>query len=120
MVERDRNEREEKAVAIYHVVYDHEGYEESAKMLLQMVHEAEELQPGRRRKLFLDIEGHRNRFGELEGEMLDLIEDFVFGFLARYVAEIHCPLGTVVNPRPQDNDLPAEIDVRHDTRRGSR
>jgi hypothetical protein len=107
----------EKFVAIYHVVLEGEGLEESAQILFQMLHEAQELQPGRPRKLFLDIDGHRNAHGEFDGEMLALQQDFVYGFLRRYVTEIHCPLGTMLNPAPQQNELPGELQLRMKGRR---
>ena len=107
----------DKFVAIYHVVLEGEGLEESAQILFQMLHEAQEMQPDRPRKLFLDIDGHRNAHGEFDGEMLQLQQEFVYGFLRRYVTEIHCPLGTMLNPAPQQNELPGELQLRTRGRR---
>jgi hypothetical protein len=58
---RSRIEFGDKAVALYHVVYAHEGFETSALALFNLVQEAQRNHPGRRRALYLDIEGHSSR-----------------------------------------------------------
>ena len=47
------------AVALYHIIYEHEGFEESAQNLFKLVQQAQSLSPGKKRKLYIDIEGHR-------------------------------------------------------------
>ena len=41
----------DSAVAIYHVVYAHEGFEESAQILFKLIQEAQQKRPGMKRKL---------------------------------------------------------------------
>lgn len=102
----------EKAVAIYHLVYRHEGFDEAAHALFKLVQQAQSVQPDTTRRLFLDIEGHRNSEGGFDVEMLELQKGFVVGVLAPYLSEIHCPLISVKNPEPQNNDIPPELIIR--------
>jgi hypothetical protein len=103
----------ERAAALYHVVYAHEGFEEAATALFGLVRNAEQAQPGKRRVLHLDIEGHRNPQGGYDTEMLELQRDFVLGFLSPFLAEAHLPLlGHVTNPRPQRNDIPDDLVIK--------
>ena len=98
--------------ALYHVVYEHEGFEESSQALFKLVRRAQELQPNRKRVLFLDIEGHRNSQGGFDSDMLELQKDFLIGFLSRFLSEIRCPLAHTRNPNEQDNDVPEILIVQ--------
>jgi len=104
-------EAADKAVALYHVVYAHEGFEDAAQALFKLVQLAQERCPGKPRKLFLDIEAHRNSHGGFDADMSELQKDFLMAFLARFLTEIHCPLGHVANSKPQDDDVPAALTV---------
>lgn len=98
--------------ALYHVVYPHEGFEESAQALFRLVKRAEELKPGKPRSLILDIEGHRDDDGRFDRDMYELQQEFVLGFLSRYLSEIHSPVYSGKNPGKQDDDIPASLDIR--------
>ena len=98
--------------ALYHVVYPHEGFEESAQALFRLVKRAQEVRPGRPRSLILDIEGHRDDDGRFDRHMRELQEDFVLGFLSRYLSEIHIPVFSGENPDQQDDAVPASVDIR--------
>ena len=100
------------SVALYHVVYAQEDFEESAQTLLRLVQRAQRLRPGKKRKLYLDIEGHRNSEGGFDTDMLELQKDFLLGFLSPYLSEIHCPLVSVTNSEPQENDIPPTMIIR--------
>jgi len=109
---RSKVESDDKAAAIYHVVYSHEKFEESAQILFKLVQRVQNVQPGKKRNLFLDIEGHRNSKGDFDADMLELQENFLLGFLAQFLSEIHCPLFKATNPKPQENVLPAELIIQ--------
>jgi hypothetical protein len=98
-----------RTVAIYHIVHPHEGFEESACAIFLLVRRAQAVTPGKRRNLFLDIDGHRNGDGGFDASMVELQHDFLLGFLAPFLCEVHTPLGTLRNPRRQDDDLPDEL-----------
>ena len=100
------------SVAMYHVIYENEGFEESAQNLFKLVQNAQSLSPGKKRKLFLDIEGHRNSKGGFDADMLELQKEFLLGFLNIYLSEIHSPLGDTMNPMPQENDIPPALILR--------
>ena len=97
------------AVALYHIVYTHEGFEESAQNLFKLVQQAERQRPGKSRKLFLDIEGHRIEKGGFDADMLELQKEFLLGFLSTFLSEIHCPLFDETNLKPQENDIPPTL-----------
>jgi hypothetical protein len=85
-------------VAIYHVVFPHEGFEDAGRALFQLVRRAQAAKPGRRRMLFLDIEGHRHADGGFDADMRELQQEFLFDVLAPFLTEAHCPLLTLRNP----------------------
>ena len=96
----------DRAVAIYHLIHPHEGFEAAAQALFALVQDAEHKCPGKKRKLFLDIEGHRNSQGGFDADMVELQGEFLLGVLGRFLSEFHCPMASVTNPNPQDDDIP--------------
>lgn len=102
----------DNAVAIYHIVYRHEGFDEAAQALFKLVQEAQCVQPDKTRKLFLDIEGHRNSQGGFDADMLELQKEFLVGVLAPFLSEIQCPLVRAKNPKPQNNDVAPELIIQ--------
>jgi hypothetical protein len=100
---------EDRAVALYHVVYAHETFEEAVKALVALVQNAEDKRLEKSRRLFLDIEGHRNEHGGFDDDMRELQQGFLTTFLSRYLSEIHLPLCQLQNANPQDNVIPPEL-----------
>ena len=114
MEERRRamTSEDDRDVALYHVVYAHEGFEESAHALFALVRRAQAVRPGKRRRLFLDIEGHRTPSGGFDADMVELQREFLVGVLAPFLAEVHCPLVTLTGRQAQDDNLPDELIIR--------
>ena len=110
---KSRIKSDARSAALYHVVYAEEDFEESAKALFKLVQRAQRLLPGNERKLYLDIEGHRNSEGGFDADMLELQKDFLLGFLSSFLSEIHSPLVSVTNPGVQENDIPPAIIIRN-------
>lgn len=110
----DRNKRKSsgKAVALYHRVYAHEGFEEAAQALFKLVQQAQQVQPNKKRHLFLDIDGHRNEQGGFDADMLELQTNFLAGLLSRYLTEVNCPLASAKNQAAQDNDIPDSLKIQ--------
>ena len=100
---------DDRGVALYHVVLPHEGFEDAARALFRLVRRAQDVNPGARRMLFLDIEGHRQPDGSFDADMRELQQEFLFDVLAPFLTEAHCPLVTLRNPHPQDDDLPEDL-----------
>jgi hypothetical protein len=55
---RGRKSPDDRGVALYHVVFPHEGFD-PAHALFRLVRRAQDVTPGARHMLVLDIEGHR-------------------------------------------------------------
>lgn len=100
-------------VALYHVVFENEGFEESAQILFKMIERTQKLYPGRPRHLFLDIEGHRNENGSFDEDMFELQRHFVLGYLGQFLSELFMPL-LHVKMKTQSNDIPSKILVAED------
>jgi len=107
---RNKIENTGDAVLLYHVVYKHEGFVEVAQTLFELVKRAQQSAPGKRRLLYLDIEGHRNEEGGFDSDMLEIQKDFLFSFLGKYVSEIRCPLINATH-QTQIDSIPAEETV---------
>ena len=103
----------DSAVAIYHVVYAHEGFEESAQILFKLIQEAQQKRPGMKRKLYLDIEVHRNSEGRFDTDMSELQQEFLMGFLSAFLSEIHAPLMSTTNQNVQENDILPELVIQN-------
>lgn len=97
------------SIAIYHRVMRREGFEETAKILLHLVRDAQEKAPGEARVLYLDIDDHRNDAGGFDSEMLELQKEFVLGFLMPFLSEAHMPLVSAENSKGQNDDIPDEL-----------
>lgn len=104
-------EMTDKATALYHIVYAHETFDQAAKALLALTRQAQETHPGGPRRLYLDIEGHRNAVGGFDGDMLELQQEFLLGFLMPFLSEASCPIGRVQNPKGQRDDMPEALAI---------
>jgi len=105
-------ESDNRSIAIYHVVYEHEGFEESAQNLFKLVQNAQRRKPGKKRNLYLDIENHKNDDGSFDVAMIELQNEFLLGFLSRYLSEIHAPLVKAKNSHLQDNEIPPVLVIQ--------
>jgi hypothetical protein len=98
-------------IALYYRVKPSQGFLESARELFHLVRDAQERYPDRKRHLYLDIEGHRNKEGGYDFDMLELHSKFLTEFLMPHLTEAHGPLADLKNPRPQDNVIPAVLTI---------
>ena len=106
---------DKRDAALYHVVRADEGFDETAQALFKLIQLAEQRTPGKPRRLFLDIEGHRNEQGGFDQEMYEFQTTFMMTVLARRLTSFHCPLASGTNPHAQDNDIPPTLIVRQPT-----
>lgn len=90
-----------------------ENFETAAKDLFNLLKSAQIKFPNTSRILYVDIDDHRNKAGGFDSDMLELQKDFGIGFLGKYFTEIHFPLGTFENTKPQCNDIPDELTIFH-------
>ncbi len=108
MSEKKKGRNGERKLALYHVIYTHEGFEESAKKFFGLIRYTQERHPGEGRYLFLDIDDHRDSAGNFDSDMMAL-KDFLLVLLLPFLTEISSPFGTFRNPGPQNNDVPKEL-----------
>lgn len=95
-----------KSTVLYHIVYEHETFEQAARALVDLVAFSERESSGAPRVLFLDIEGHRNPEGGFDHDMFELQKEFLIGYLLQFMTEIRTPLYHVRNTKGQRDDVP--------------
>lgn len=100
-----------KGTAIYHNIFSYEGFEKSAKILIELIRKAQKDKPECERYLFLDIEGHLNKKEAFDHDMFELQRHFILGFLMPFLTEAHLPLISIKNTNSQKNDFPDKIDI---------
>ena len=101
----------DKGIAIQHTVFKEENFQTAARMLYKLIYTAQQQFPNQKRVLYLDIEGHRNKAGGYDSDMLELQKEFMLDFLLPYITTVHMPLLSVKNTRLQENDLPEDLAV---------
>jgi hypothetical protein len=104
-------EKQFGGVAIYHVVYKREKFEIAAQTLLRLVKTAETKFPGKPRRLYLDIEGHRNPNGGFDFDMFELQNEFVIGFLSKFLSSVSMPLGSY-SLKGQNDLIPDVLEIK--------
>lgn len=92
-------------IALYHVVYENETFEDAANAIIELLVNAQKTKPDCPRFLFLDIDGHRNSAGGFNHDMFELMKDFILGNLMKYFTEVSLPIIKVRNPGLQRNDI---------------
>jgi hypothetical protein len=100
-----------KAIAIYHTVFEGDSFAAAARTLFCLISTAQKSMPNQKRVLYLDIEGHRNKAGGFDADMLELQKDFILGFLLPFLTVVHMPLMSAENKKMQDNNIPEELAV---------
>jgi hypothetical protein len=112
MKPNDSMEFKDGSVLIYHVVHEHEGFQQTAENLFALVNQAQAKFPNKRRVLRLDIDGHRNSQGGFDDDMFELQKEFLVMVLAPFLTEYHAPLFKGRNEKVQDNDVPERMVIR--------
>lgn len=98
-------ENNDEMTAIYHVVYENEDFNTAATDLVKLTSDVIKKFKDKKRILYLDIDGHRNKQGGFDHDMFELQKDFILGNLIYYYSEVHMPLGGVKNRNKQSNDF---------------
>jgi hypothetical protein len=100
-------------VLIFHRVYKKEGLEKSAKILLDLIKDAQKKVPNKERTILIVIDGHRLRNKAFDNDMFSL-QKIMLEHLIKYVKEIHMPLGVYRNREEQLNEIPEDIVIVKD------
>lgn len=106
-----QNKLKSKSIVVYHAVFEDENFQDSAQILIKLIRNAEESHPGLPRRLYLDIDGHRNTQGGFDHEMYELQIHFVFDFLSQWLTSASVPLGAVEFNHAQRNDPPDALNI---------
>ncbi|MFC5215909.1 HNH endonuclease [Streptomyces coerulescens] len=101
-----------KGIALYHDMRVEEDFTKCANRLFSILTHAAATSPGAPRHLYLDIQGHRNAAGGYDADALEIIKEFLLGFLSPYLTEISTPLYQARNPKPQREDIPDVLNIR--------
>ncbi|RZU24553.1 hypothetical protein EV645_0196 [Kribbella rubisoli] len=106
---------EPKGVALYHDMRAEEDFTKCATRLFSILQKAAVASPSAPRRLYLDVQGHRNAAGGYDADAAEIIQEFLLGYLSPYLTEIRTPLYHARNPGPQREDIP---DILHIQDRG--
>jgi hypothetical protein len=98
-------------IPIAHRVLAHEDFNRTAQILLVLLVKAQREHPGRKRCLYLEIEGHRNSEGGFDHDMFELQSKFMGEFLIQFLTHAESPLGAFQNPNPQNNEIPESLNL---------
>lgn len=102
-----------KGIALYHVVFEDEDFEDSVHHIQNLVKNAQDECPNQKRFLFIDIDGHRDKSkpSGFDHDMYELQCHYLPCFLAPYLTEVYMPLGSIRNEKAQKNDVFDKIEV---------
>ncbi|MER6208598.1 hypothetical protein [Streptomyces sp. NPDC001642] len=76
-----------KGIALYHDMRVEEDFTKCATRLFSILGLAAEKSPGAPRYVYLDVQGHRNAAGGYDADALEIIREFLLGFLGPYFTE---------------------------------
>jgi len=99
------------AIAIVHRVHVHEDFTRTAQILLVLLTQAQQQHPGKKRCLYIEIDGHRDSKGDFDRDMLELQSKFMMDFLFQFLTRVEMPLGSFQNPNPQNNVIPPSLNL---------
>ena len=103
---------DDRYIALYHVVYEAEGFNDAAQAIFSIIQKAAHDFPGKPRHLYLDIDGHRNVAGGFNRDMWELQQEFCIGFLMPWLTELLIPMGAKIkNPNLQREDVPEKLEI---------
>lgn len=109
-VDKDEG-KNKKRVAIYHVVYEYENFEQAAQDIFRLLKESKKQANGREILLYLDIDGHLDEYGNFDDEMKLLQEDFILKTIFPFFSEICIPILDVKNRNKPREDIPDKLEI---------
>lgn len=96
---------------LYHIVFEDEDFEASAQIIAGLIRNAQHARPGQPRRLFVDIDAHRNPNGGFDHDMYELQVNFVAEFLSQWLTSAHMPLAQIEFNHAQRNDFPEQLNI---------
>ena len=101
----------DNTVSIYHVVDENDDFVKAAQDIFGRLQECQERFPEWPRVLYLDVNGHRDQLGRFEPDFVELQQEFLIAALGRFFTALDMPLVSVINPDPQQNDVPDRLEI---------
>lgn len=102
----------DNSVSLYHIVMPEDAFETAANTVFNLLIEAQERYPDWPRIFYLEIQGHEGSQGGFDDDFFEFQQEFWFSTVAHFVTAFDTPLaGSLVNPKPQRNDLPDELQI---------
>ncbi len=98
-------------IALAHRVHAHEDFDNTARMLLRLLQDAQRQFPGVKRNLILEIDGYRNANGTFDNDMFEPQSKFMAEFLIQFLTHAVTPLAGLENPGPQNNSIPETLNL---------
>ncbi|MNH49980.1 hypothetical protein D3C73_15800 [compost metagenome] len=102
---------ESGTIGLYHDMLVSENFDRCAQRIFSILRKAQKEFPGKKRVLYLDVQGHRNSAGGYDDDAYEIISHFALTFLGPYLSEIHTPLLHVRNPQKQNDDMPEQLNL---------
>lgn len=96
-------------IAIVHRVLASEDFNRTAQILLILLNKAQHEYPGKKRCLYLEIEGHRDSKGDFDHDMFELQTKFMGDFLLQFLTRVKMPSGSIQNLNPQNDLIPESL-----------
>ena len=101
----------DNTVSVYHVVGAEDDFERAAGDIFDLLKEAQGRFPEWPRVLYLDIAGHLDEQGRFEPDFVELQQEFLIAAMGRFFTALDLPLVSVLNPDPQDNNVPDTLNI---------
>ena len=100
----------DNTVSLYHMVEPDDTFEDAAGAVFSLIKTAQEDYPDWPRILYVDILGHKGERSGFDEDFFEFQQEFWFSTVAHFVTAFETPLlGGLVNPNPQQNDLPDQL-----------
>ena len=104
----------DNTVSIWQIVSASDSFEKAATEAFRLIRSAQDQYPNWPRVYFLDIEGHEGEQKGYDADFFEFQQEFWFSTIAHFVTAFETPmLGGLINPNPQRNDLPDDLQVNH-------
>ncbi len=99
----------DNTVSVRYDVGADESFDAAAQGLFDLLKDAEAQFPGWPRVLYLAIDGHLDKLGRFDPDMVELQQEFLFSVIGPFTTAVDTPLVSALNPAPQRNDFPDRL-----------
>ncbi len=104
----------DNTVSIYQQIAATESFDEAAASAFSLLKDAQSKYPDWPRIFYVDIEGHEGDQKGFDADFFEFQQEFWFATVAHFVTAFETPMtGGLVNPNPQRNDIPDDLQVNN-------